>query len=272
MDNFKIFIASDTLNFLAQEAYTRMAASYFDMQAFSVEKFPNVTTRAKAIEILEQARENKPALVVFSSMVVEVRDAFVMKGLEFNVDCIDILSPMIKTLGRFFGQAPVYLPKHSWQLGDDYYRRINALEFAINNDDGQSLTALQKADVVLVGVSRTSKTPLSIFLAYLNYLVVNVPLVSEANLPSELFEIERSKIIGLTINPRRLNEIRNERNVSMGVESSTSYSEMTGILQELDFSEKVMKKLGCPVIDVTQRAVEETAELITRILKTVKAH
>ena len=141
-------------------------------------------------------------------------------------------------------------------MNDEYFNKIHTIEFVINNDDGKSLSALQKADIVLIGISRTSKTPLSIHLAYHNFFVANILLVSEATVPKHLFELSSKKIIGLTISPYRLNEIRTERNAYMGVLGNTSYSSLINIIEELEFACKVMKKIDCPVIDVSNMAVE----------------
>lgn len=267
MSNYTVYIASDSLNFLAAESTVKMAASSFAGREHKIVKIPNVKTTEKALETILSAKDNQPSLVVFHTTLVEVRDAFIMNGLNYRVQCLDILSPVVKSLGKVLKTPPVYQPSHSWQLDDQYFEKIGAIEFAINNDDGRSLNALEKADIVLIGVSRTSKTPLSIYLAYHNYLVVNIPLVSESNIPKNLYQISSKKIIGLTINPNRLNQIRTERNTTMGVVGDSQYSDMSQIIEELEFAEKVMKNLGCPIIDISNKAVEETAELIIKLTK-----
>ncbi|WP_020530431.1 pyruvate, water dikinase regulatory protein [Flexithrix dorotheae] len=267
MPDVKIYVVSDSLSFLAPESIIRLASSHFKGCNFEMVKIPNVKTSAKALEVVNLARENKNSLIVFSSILVEVRDVFIIKGLDYNIECIDILSPAVKALGKAFKVSPVYQPFQSWELNDDYFRRIQAIEFAINNDDGKSLSALQKADIILIGVSRTSKTPLSIYLAYHNYFVVNIPLVSVANVPKYLFEVSSKKVIGLTIHPERLNEIREERNTAMGLYTDNTYADLNTIIEELEFAQSIMKKVGCPIIDITNKAVEETAEIIMKLVK-----
>ncbi|TRX51906.1 kinase/pyrophosphorylase [Fulvivirga sp. M361] len=266
MTKVKIYVVSDSLSFLAPESIIRIAASYFEGNDFEMVKIPNVKTAQKAIEIVSTAKEHPSSLIIFSTILAEIRDVFMMKCLECNIECIDVLSPAIKSLGKVLKIPPVYQPSHSWQLNDEYFSRIHAIEFAINNDDGQSLSALQKADIILIGVSRTSKTPLSIYLAYHNLLVINIPLVSEAAFPKHLYEMSSKKIIGLTIDPTRLNEIRNERNTTMGVSEDFNYSDLNNIITELEFADQVMKKIGCPVINISNKAVEETAEIIIKLI------
>lgn len=262
-----IYITSDSPSFLSMENLVRTAVAQFTNDDCRMIKESNVKTPEKASEIVKSAKSNEPSVVVFSTVIVSVRDAFIRSGLKFSVDCLDVLSPLIRSFGNALKTPPIYQPKHSWELDEDYFQKIRAIEFAISNDDGKKLDSLQKADIILIGVSRTSKTPLSIYLSYHNYLVVNIPLVSEANVPKNFFKISSKKIIGLTISPNRLNQIRTERNSTMGVLGDSSYSDMNHIIDELEFADQLMKKLGCPIIDVSNRAVEETAEIIMNHVK-----
>ena len=148
-----------------------------------------------------------------------------------------------------------------------YFSRVDAIEFAVKCDDGQDPRGLFQADVVLVGISRTSKTPLSMYLANRNIKVANIPLVMEVPPPKELFEIPAKKIIGLTNSPEKLNEIREERLKYLGLSTSSNYASMERIFDELDYSEQIMKKIGCPVINVANKAIEETSAFILSLLK-----
>jgi regulator of PEP synthase PpsR (kinase-PPPase family) len=153
------------------------------------------------------------------------------------------------------------------QLDDEYFRRVEAIEFAVKYDDGKDPRGLLRADVVLVGVSRTSKTPLSMFLAHKRLKAANVPLVPEVEPPEELFEVNPRKVIGLTISPDELNLIRTERLKALGLRAQANYAALERILVELEYAEKIMKKIGCPVINVSNKAVEETASIILDIIK-----
>lgn len=264
---YTIYVASDSTNFLASDAIVKMGTVQFADRAHEVVKIPNVETAEKAMEIVQTAKQNEPSIVIFSSPQEEVQNAFVQTGANLRVECLDILSPVVKAFGNALGTSPVYQEGYIWQLDNEYFNKIKAVEFAINNDDGKSFDSFQKADLVLIGVSRTSKTPLSIYLAYQNYLVVNIPLISESNIPKHLFEISSKKVIGLTINPNRLNQIRTERNTTMGIARESEYSDMNHIINELEFADSIMKRIGCPIIDVSNKAVEETAEIIMKLTK-----
>lgn len=268
MSKCVLYLVSDSLNFLAIQSIANFAISRFSDNEYTIVKIPNVKTSEKAHEIVLTAKSHESSIIVFSTSLIEVRDSFLLNALQQRVECLDLMAPILKTFGNTLRTPLVYHPPHSWQLDDEYFRKISAIEFAINNDDGKSLNSLQKADLILIGVSRTSKTPLSIYLAYHNYLVVNIPVVSETSVPKNIFKVSSQKIIGLTINPNRLNQIRTERNSTMGVKSNSQYADMNQIINELEFAEKIMKKLGCPIIDVSNKAVEETAEIIMKINNT----
>jgi hypothetical protein len=147
-------------------------------------------------------------------------------------------------------------------MGQNYFDRISAMEFAVMYDDGKDPKGFLEADVVLLGVSRTSKTPLSLFLANKNLKVANLPLVPQTHIPDEIYKVDPKKIIGLTNDPSVLNEIRRQRMIAYGLNPDTTYSNMDSINAELDAANKLYKKLGCYVINVAHRSIEETAALI----------
>ena len=154
-------------------------------------------------------------------------------------------------------------------LDSQYFKRMEAIEFAVKYDDGLGI-ALGEADIVLVGVSRTSTTPLSMYLGYLGYKVANVPIVREVEPPKALFEIDRTKIVGLTIDAERLSEIRQVRARLMRL-STSAYSELVEIYEELEHAAGIHRRLGCPVVDVSELSIEETAQRVLRLVERRKA-
>jgi len=268
MEGFKVYLVSDSLKLQAVESVARLAALQFSDVSCDFVQNTNVTTEQKAREVVEQASLNKPSLVVFATTLIEVKNTIIKECLLHRVENIDVLSPLVKTFGNILKIPPVYKQDQPFELGQDYYDKISAIEFAIKNDDGQRYHDLKKADVVLLGVSRTSKTPLSIYLAYHNLYVVNIPVVENMKVPKELFEISPRKIIGLTIGSERLNEIRSSRDTTMGVIGiSKGYAGMNNIVSELEFAADLMKRVGCKIINVSDKAIEETAEIIMEQLK-----
>ncbi|KAH6558871.1 hypothetical protein KP509_1Z040900 [Ceratopteris richardii] len=183
---------------------------------------------------------------------------------------LDIFGPITELLSSYLGVTPSGLPRgaagRKSVLSKEYFKRIEAVEFTIKQDDGALPKNLHQADLVLVGVSRTSKTPLSTYIAQKGYKVANVPLVFGINPPIELFQIDQSKIYGLTINPNFLHAIRSARSKTLGVSTASSYSEMDYVKKELEFSRELfLSNPKWPVIEVTGKAIEETAAVILRI-------
>src|SRR5699024_2378947 len=175
---------------------------------------------------------------------------------------LDILTPTVSEVQKRTGIAPTEEPGAMHHLDENYFRRIKAMEFAVKYDDGKNPRGFLEADVVLLGVSRTSKTPLSLFLANKNLKVANLPLVPQTHIPDEIYKINPKKIIGLTNDPSVLNEIRRQRMIAYGLNPDTTYSNMDSINAELEAANKLYKKLGCYVINVAHRSIEETAALI----------
>jgi regulator of PEP synthase PpsR (kinase-PPPase family) len=184
---------------------------------------------------------------------------------KHGVVCVDILGPLIAAFNNMSQIEPRREPGLLRKMDEMYYRRVEAVEFAVRYDDGKDPRGIELADIVLIGVSRTSKTPLSMYLAHKRIKVANVPLVPEVQPPEELFKAERGKVIGLTINLEQLNQIRTERLKTLGLKGQANYANPERILEELEYADRIMKRLGCPVIEVTNRAVEETASKILEI-------
>lgn len=177
------------------------------------------------------------------------------------------MSNLTEAIEQKTGQQSKEDPGNMRRLDQHYFDRIAAIEFAVKYDDCKDPRGLLEADIVLIGISRTSKTPLSSYLANQNYKVANVPLVPEIPIPAELTQIPRNRIIGLTNSPEKLSAIRKVRLKSIGLDESSSYSSENRILEELDYGYRIFKQLGCRVIQVEDKAIEETAALIIEKVK-----
>jgi regulator of PEP synthase PpsR (kinase-PPPase family) len=179
----------------------------------------------------------------------------------------DLLGQPIDAVARVSGMAAKMRPGSRPPLNSAYFKRMEAIEFAVRYDDGVG-KGLEVADVILVGVSRTSKTPLSIYLGYLGHKAANVPVVKGIAPPKELFDVDQRKIVGLTIDPNRLMDIRRARVRTMGAGSrNRQYAELMEIYEELDEASKLHRRLGCPVIDISELSIEETAHRILRVVE-----
>jgi len=260
-----IYILSDSVGETA-ELVARAALSQFETEQVTIRRIPYVDDEATVEEMVRSAQENN-ALIVFTLVRPQQRELLLKRAGELGVPTVDIMGPMIQALADKFGQNPKFLPGLARQLDEEYFRRVEAIEFAVKYDDGRDSRGILRADVVLIGVSRTSKTPLSMYLAHKRYKVANVPLIPEVEPPEELFQIPPDRCVGLTIKPEALVRIRNERLKSLGLTSSANYANPERIAQELAYADEIMRRIGCPVIDVSNKAVEETANLILEMLR-----
>jgi regulator of PEP synthase PpsR (kinase-PPPase family) len=258
-----IYIVSDSIGETA-EMVVRAAASQFNSGTMEIRQVPNISDTATIDEIVSHARmENY--VIAYTLVVDDLARHLQARALETGVVCVDILGPLIDALKQASHIEPKREPGLLRKIDEMYYRRVEAVEFAVRYDDGKDPRGIEQADIVLVGVSRTSKTPLSMYLAHKRIKVANVPLVPEVNPPQELYRVAKGKIIGLTIRHEQLNRIRTERLKTMGLAGQATYANPERIQEELEFAEQIMRRIGCPVIDVTNKAVEETASKILEI-------
>lgn len=264
MDRQPIYIVSggsgETAHRMVQAALTQFA--HGESSAL-VRRFQNVRSHKDLDRLLEMASE-KRAVIIHTTVSREMRDYLDKRCSELRLTQVDLFGNLLDTLALYLRERPEERPGSFHAVGDKYFRRIEAIEFALKYDDGIDLTGLAEAEVVLVGISRTSKTPLSMYLAMEGFKVMNVPLVPGVPLPPELAAIPQGRIVGLTIQADRLQEIRAYRLKRLGAAGTAdSYSDMGRILDELAYADEIYKQhRRWPVLDVTGRSIEETAGLV----------
>ncbi|SEM65495.1 hypothetical protein SAMN05216431_10640 [Ligilactobacillus sp. WC1T17] len=263
-DEINVFIISDSLgetgNNLAQAAMVQ-----FPNAAFKVQRYPLIKTISILTGIMHRAKRQEAIVVhTFSdNKLSDFANQFCQKN---GLYVIDAMSNLINILAKRTGQTPLHKAGINHNTDKEYFKRIEALEFAVTYDDGKDPSGFLKADIVLLGVSRTSKTPLSLYLANHGYKVANLPLVPKTHIPDEIYKVDPKKIFGLTNDPSILNNIRRERMIAYGLNPDTTYSNVENIQAELDFALDLYKKLGCPIINVANKSIEETATIITESL------
>ncbi len=255
----------------------RAVDAQFPELEVNVVRHPRISTEEQVDRALEVLREAPGDAVVFCTIVdVALHDRVEATCRELDVPFADLMKPALDAVIGRTGVHPARVV-HPVGLAADYFERIHAMEFAVANDDGNLTDSLDEAAVILVGASRTGKTPLSMYLGYLGYPTANVPLVTGVPAPQALFEADPWKIVGLTIDPERLLSIRKRRVDLMGVGSRGlgsggsdrlgGYADLGRIYDELDEVSRIQKRLGCPVLDTTSLALEEAAgrviELVT---------
>ena len=219
---------------------------------------PYVKDAAQVEKILEEAKESG-AIVCYTIVSPELREHIMQKAMELDVEVVDVLGPMLKAIEKTSGLLPKNQAGLIHALDHEYFKRVEAIEFAVKYDDGKNPLGLLKADVVLIGVSRTSKTPLSMYLAHKQLKVANVPLVPEITPPEELFKVPPHKIIGLLIDPFKLNEIRSERLKTMGLSDGANYADVRRISEELEYAKAIMRRNSVPYEAVSLSSMKSRA-------------
>lgn len=267
MNKLTVHIFSDSFG-ESGEQILKCAISQFDIEKYNIVKHSRISSVKILEKELKKITNYSNSFFLFTLVNLEVVKKIKEFCTENKINYSDLLSPLLSTLQKQTGEEPKRKSGAYRVMDEKYFGRIEAIEFAVKYDDGKDQHMLHEADLVLIGISRTSKTPLSIYIANKMYLkVLNIPLVPEVEPPKELFEISKKKIIGLTNSIEMLNKIRTERVKCIGLRNGSSYSSLARIIEELDYAEKIMKKLGCPIIDVSQKAIEETAQVIVEIMK-----
>ena len=267
MQNLRFFIVSDSVGETA-ELVAKAALSQFDFRDYEIRRYSFMAEPVQIHEMLEEADDDN-TIILFTIVVPSLKKVLMEALQKRNVQAIDLMAGLMELLEERLNLKPKGEAGLIRRLDEQYFRRIEAVEFAVKYDDGKDPRGLKQADIVLIGISRTSKTPLSMYLAHRNVKVANVPLVPEVKPPKELFEVKAQKIIGLTTDPYKLIEIRKERVKALGLQDNASYASIQRIIEELEYADELMRKIGCPVIDVSSRAVEESASVILEICREI---
>lgn len=261
-----IYIISDGTGETAATMIRAALVQYADRD-INIVRVKNLRTEEQIEAVIDEVLEKRGMIVytvVSPTMRKKIREAASSKGLQ----SLDLLGPLLNELDSYF-----HVNAESHQAGllrtvdEDYFKRIEAIEWTVKHDDGKFLVDLDKADVILVGISRTSKTPLSIFLSHKGWKVANIPLVLGVSLPEELFKVDQRKIVALTIAMDSLQRIRRNRLEKFGQDTGGEYASMAHIQKEIEWANELYKQnRKWPVFNVTERALEETASEITRIV------
>lgn len=262
--NVKIYLVSDSVGETAQKIISAVSAQYPDIDMRDIQRFPFITDEEVLQPILKDALHDKAIVVttlVNKDLVALVRDFAARTGLQF----VDYMSPLSEIIESTFGIAPLQEPGALHKLNEQYFNRVAAIEFAVRYDDGKDPKGFLEADYVLLGVSRTSKTPLSMYMANRNHKVANLPLIPEVPLPKELDMIDPKKIIGLTTSMESLRDIRKSRLHSLGLKEDSAYTNCDRIKDELAYANQVFDKYNSVMINVEKKSIEETSSIIENL-------
>jgi regulator of PEP synthase PpsR (kinase-PPPase family) len=259
----ELHVVSDSTGETAARVVEAVEAQ-FPGQEFEVVRHPRIAA-VEDVHLAAQRARGRRAVVLFTLVEPEMREVMRTLCKRYRLHYCDLLGHPIEAVARVSGAPATRRAGAPTVLDASYFKRIAAIEFAVRYDDGAAARELPQADIVLVGVSRSSKTPLSMYLAYLGYKTANVPIVKDIEPPPELWKVDPAKVVGLTIDPDALAGIRGERARGMG--GGGRYADLAEIYEELEYAESIYQRLGCPVIEVSNLAIEETARRIVRLVE-----
>lgn len=265
MTKYHVHLISDatgeTLTALANAAITQ-----FEVVESSQHLWPMVRTKQQLDEVVADLKSN-PGVVLFTLVQKDLRDHLVSSCRLLRIPCVSVLDPVLRTLAAYFGVESQDQPGRQHALDAGYFNRMDAMDFAIAHDDGQGTPALAEADVILVGVSRTSKTPTCVYLANRGVRSANIPLVPGRSVPEDLTTLTGPLVVGLTASPDRLIQIRRNRLRELNENAQTSYTDPEEVRNEVKEARQLFARNDWPVIDVTRRSIEETAAKILGLLE-----
>ena len=264
--DFFLHIMSDGTGETAS-AVARAVLVQYKPDQVSIIRHQNIRTKEQVLSAIKKVENQKNTLLIYTMVLLELRKTIHELCQKKNIQAIDLLGPLFKVFDGAIQSNAEKKPGLLRSVDKDYFKRISATEFSLRHDDGKAVKRLKDADIVLVGVSRTSKTPLSIYLSFKGWKVANVPLVLGICLPEELAEVDYKKIIGLTIDINNLMRIRKNRLKKFGWNFNREYADKAHILKEMEYCREVFEKHRWPVVNVTDRALEETAGEVIRIIR-----
>ena len=247
------------------ETVVQAALSQFKNTRIILQTISNVRTLKQINDVVQQALA-VDGIIIYTMVSTELRQKLCELGRFHAVPTVDILGPVLSRFSDFLEISPLAQPGLFRQLDSDYFKRIESLDYTIKHDDGIGLSTLNEAEIVILGVSRTTKTPVSIYLSYRGWKVANIPVILDFKIPDVLMLTDQEKIVGLTINPYRLHLIRMERQGKLHNVDLGGYTDPAQIKAEIAFSQRLYQEHDWPVVNVTQKSIEETATEIMRIL------
>ncbi len=267
---YQIYLISDATGETLDRIFIAIKAQFKNIN-YKIHTYSFTRTENQIIKILESAEKEKNSIILYS-----IVDSNLAKYLAKNSDtkkipCFGVLGDLILSFSKLLNQKASHQPSGQYALDEEYYKRIEAIQFTMNHDDGNLVKEIKESDIILLGVSRTSKTPTAIFLANKGFKTSNIPLINENSLPGVLKENPKiSCIIGLNTEPERLVEIRKNRMNSLKENKNKLYTDLEQIRKEVDMAKNTFKKYKWPFIDVTRKSVEETAASVIKIYEIYK--
>ena len=264
-NTYQIYLISDSTGETLDRVFLAIKAQFKNIE-YDIKSFFFTRTENQVIKILEEAKKNKNSIILYTIVDNNLAKFLANNSNEKKIPCFGVLGNLILNFSKLLNQQASHVPSGQHALNEEYYERIEAIQFTMNHDDGNMVDELDKSDLILLGVSRTSKTPTSIYLANKGFKTSNIPLVNESSIPENLKNNPKMTcVIGLTTEAERLVDIRKNRMMTLKERENTSYTNIQKIKEEVEAARKTFAKYKWPTIDVTRKSVEETAASIIKI-------
>tara|TARA_Y100000591_G_C21808777_1_gene686592 strand:- start:764 stop:1585 length:822 start_codon:yes stop_codon:yes gene_type:complete len=264
-NTYQIFLISDSTGETLDRIFLALKAQFKNIE-YKINEFPFTRTQNQILKILEEAKKKDNSIILYTIVDNSLAKFLANQSEDIGLPCFGVLGNLILSFSKLLNQKASHEPSGQYVLNEEYYQRIEAIQFTMNHDDGNLINEVGKSDIILLGVSRTSKTPTSIYLANKGYKTSNIPLINESSIPEFLKKNPKiSCVVGLNTEARRLVDIRKNRMNSLKELENKKYTNIEYIQKEIDEAKKTFKKFGWPSIDVTRKSVEETAASIIKI-------
>jgi [pyruvate, water dikinase]-phosphate phosphotransferase / [pyruvate, water dikinase] kinase len=268
-EKYNVYLVSDSTGETLDRIFLSLKSQFANFE-YEKKEFAFVRTEQQIDKIIKECNQIENTLILYTIVETKLAKYLSSESDKNNLPCFGILGNLILSFSKLLNQKAIHKPSAQHVLDDDYYQRIEAIQYTMAHDDGKKLDDVNNADVILLGVSRTSKTPTSIYLANRGYKTVNIPLVLDQKIPNGLITNKKSCIVGLIAEPERLSDIRRNRVAIMNDRGLKDYTNLDFIKSEVESSKKLFKKNNWPIIDVTRKSVEETAASILKIIEIKK--
>ena len=269
-EKYNVYLVSDSTGETLDRIFLSLKSQFANFE-YEKKEFAFVRTEQQIDKIVKECKKVNNSIILYTVVETKLAKYLANQSEIFTVPCFGVLGNLILNFSKLLNQKAIHKPSAQHVLDEEYYKRIEAIQFTMSHDDGKKIDDLSVADIILLGVSRTSKTPTSIYLANRGYKTVNIPLVLEQRIPEDLYANKTSCIIGLIADPERLSDIRRNRVAIMQDQNLKEYTDLEFIKKEVEDSKKLFKKNSWPIIDVTRRSVEETVASILKIIE-IKKH
>ncbi len=262
---YEVYLISDSTGETLDRIFLALQAQFLNFKHIS-HQFAFTRTKNQILKILDICKRKKNSIILYTIVDTQLAKFLVIKSKEENIPCFGVLGDLILRFSKLLHQEASHIPSGQHVLDEDYYKRIEAIQFTMSHDDGKITNDIEKSDVVLLGISRTSKTPISIYLANRGYKTCNIPIINENSIPTKLLKNSKATcVVGLIAEPSRLSDVRKNRMNFLNEKKTSSYTDIEKIKLEVEMSKNIIKKNNWPIIDVTRKSVEESAASIIKI-------